>query len=209
MYEFVKNFYDMFGKDRDDLFCRASDEEMEHLSRLFGPNVEKITEFWREHQPDNLPLLAGAWILKIDEIFWENNSEDTTGYWLAKYGVYVFATTIGGDLVCIDTNDCKDGDASVLIADHGFCWYDDADDIVKIDTIPKRAAKEVAKEFLEKGVIALNYPNIKKCLTKLESSFLLFMEKLSRNEYGDIEDYFEESVSVLVGLDRYLREEGK
>jgi len=49
----------------------------------------------------------------------------------------------------------------------------------------------VAGELLGKGMVAVNYPNIKKCLTKIEASFLLFMEKLSQNEYEDIEEYLE------------------
>ena len=185
MYEFVKNFYDMFG--RDDLFCPASEGQTEQLSRLFGTNVEKVTEFYREHQPDNMPMLDSyVSLLGIDRILLENTSGEP-GKYLAKFGVFVFAVTVGGNVLCIEANDCKDGDASVLIADANFCSYNDHYGCAEIGIIPKRAAGE----FLGKGMVALNYPNIKKCLTKIEPSFLLFMEKLSRNEYEDVEEYLE------------------
>ena len=185
MYEFVINYYKTFG--RNDLFCRASDEQMEQLSRLFGTNVEKVTEFYREHQPDNIPMLDSyVSLLGIERILMENTSGEP-GKYLSEYGVCVFAVTVGGNVLCIDTNDCKDGDACVLIADVNFCSYNDHYGCAEIGVIPQRMAGELSG----KGMVAVNYPNIKKCLTQIESSFLLFMEKLSRNEYEDIEEYLE------------------
>lgn len=72
MYEFVKNFYVMFG--RDDLFCPASEGQAERLSSLFGTNVEKVTEFYREHQPDNMPMLD-LYVSLLGIFLWKNSLE--------------------------------------------------------------------------------------------------------------------------------------
>jgi len=186
MLDFIQNFYDMFKND--DLFCRATDEQISKLSSLFGHNVYKIIDFYREYQPNNLPMLDSyVRLLGIDAIMLENTNGEP-GKYLAEYGVYVFAVTVGGNVLCIDTNDyTEDGDASVLIADSSFCSYNQYHNCVEIGIVPK----ELRSEMLGQGVIKLNYQNIKKCLTSIESSFYVFMEKLSNNEYDDIEEFLE------------------
>ena len=94
--------------------------------------------------------------------------------------------------MCIDTNDVKDGDASVLLADHDFCSYNEFYDGVEISIAPKEVMEGYINKYKENpdcDILRLNYPNIKRCLLQIEDSFFEFMRKLSMNEYEDIEEY--------------------
>ena len=183
MDKLIKNFNKMYG--REDLFVQANSEQVEKLINLFGDKVYKIIEFYSKYQPDNLPMLDSyVRLLGIDSII-EENKNICPGIYLSKYGVYVFATTAGGHGLCIDTNDVKNGDASVLIADHDFCSYNELYDCVEIQIAPDKVFDKLA----DNEILPLNYPNIKKSLPKIESSFIKFMKKLSMNRYEDIEEY--------------------
>lgn len=185
MQEVIENFYNMY--ENEDLFCPASDEQIRKLSNLFGNNVNKIIDFYKKYQPNNIPMLDSyVQLLGIDKILLENTIAEP-GKYLAEYGIYVFALTVGGNLLCIDTNDCKDDDASILIIDCNFCSYNDHYNCVEIGIVPD----ELMEDFLKNGIVILNYSNIKKCVKKIESSFEVFMNKLSNSEYDDIEEFLE------------------
>lgn len=185
MKEVIEKFNNMY--ENEDLFCPASDEQISKLSNLFGNNVKKIIDFYRKYQPNNIPMLDSyVQLLGIDKILLENTTAEP-GKYLAENGVYVFALTVGGNLLCIDANDCKEDDASILIADCNFCSYNENYKCVEIGIVPD----ELMEDMLKDGIVILNYPNIKKCLKKIESSFEVFMNKLSNGEYDDIEEYLE------------------
>lgn len=185
MYEFVKNFYDEYKTE--DLFCNASEDQISDLIEVFGTNVDKIIDFYRYYQPNNIPMLDSyVRLLGIDGILMENLNGEP-GKYLSRYGICVFAVTVGGNVLCVDTNETLSGDASVVIADSCFCSYNEHFDCVEIGRIPKH----IEDDCSGKGIVELNYLNAKKCLTKIESSFLTFMEKLSINEYEDIEEFLE------------------
>ncbi len=176
MFEFIKNFYNMFP-DNKDLFCKPEEYRIEKLKELFGDKVNKIIDFYSKYEPDDIPLLESyVYLLGIDNIIMEN-TELSPGAFLSNYGFYVFATTVGGNALCIDTNDTNDGDASVYIADHSRFFYDD--DIDKVVIIGENIS----------DCYEVNYDNMVKFLPRIESSFLTFMEKLSKDEYGDIEEF--------------------
>ncbi|MCR5609127.1 MAG: hypothetical protein K6G26_08705 [Lachnospiraceae bacterium] len=176
MFEFIKNFYNMFP-DNKDLFCKPEEYRIEKLKELFGDKVNKIIDFYSKYEPDEIPLLESyVNLLGIDWIIMEN-TELSPGAFLSKHGFYVFATTVGGNALCINTNEANDGDASVYIADHSRFYYNDETDQAKI-------MGEEAWIYHE-----LNYDSIVKFSPKIESSFFTFMEKVSRNEYADVEDY--------------------
>ena len=179
----VKNFEKRY--DGNNLFSSSSDEEIEQLEQLVGKNVEKFINFYKKYQPYELPMLdCYVNLLGIDNIIVENVYTEP-GKYLAKYGVYVFAVSVGGCMVCIDTNDVHNGDASVLIADSGFCFYNEQIDQVEIVSAPEK----VFNKLKDDEPLILNYPNIKKSLYKIEKSFEKFMIKLSKNRYKDIEKY--------------------
>lgn len=186
MDKIIENFNKMYG--RTDLFVESSPDQIEKLKRLFGDKVYKIIEFYSKYQPDNLPMLESyVRLLGIDSIM-EENMDFAPGKYLAEYGVYVFATTAGGHGLCIDTNNVKLGDASILIADHDFCSYNENYDCVEIEIAPDKVLDKLGDD----EILRLNYPNIKKSLPKIENSFLKFMRKLSTNKYEDIEEYLDE-----------------
>ncbi len=183
MMELITNFYNMFGSK--DIFCHATEEQIKQLTKLFGGNVKKIIEFYSVYQPNNIPMLdCYVQLLGIDSMINENTNSEP-GKYLSEYGVVVFALTVGGNLLCIDTNDSFEDDAPVLIADANFCSYNKAYDCIEIGVVPY----DLLPQLMGDGVLRLNYDNIKKFLPKVESSFLLFMNNLSCNYYNDIEDF--------------------
>lgn len=183
MYEFMNGFYEMFGKEN--IFCKATIDQINQLKALWGDNVYKIIELYTNYQPNNMPMLESyVQLLGIDSIIDENTIAEP-GKYLAQFRVYPFALTVGGNLLCIDTNECHNGDADVLIVDSNFCSYNKNYDCIEIGIIPN----DIANDFSSEKIIKLNYENICKYVHKVEESFILFMYKLSRNEYDDIEDF--------------------
>lgn len=183
----VANFKKLFGETKEPMFAPATEEEMKKLRQLVGDDVPKFLEFYEKYQPQyGLPTMdCYLNLCDIDSILTEN-LDGEPGEHLAKYGVFAFATTVGGDLVCIDTNNCKEGDPAVLIASHTFCFYNDDMRRVELYDVPE----SVSDEYEDADYIPLNYANIKKCLPRIEKSFIKFMDKLSRNQYEDIEEEY-------------------
>ncbi|MDO5406326.1 MAG: hypothetical protein Q4F28_03215 [Eubacteriales bacterium] len=185
MNQIIDNFSEIFK--REDLFSHATETEISQLKKLFGEKVNKVIEFYCKYQPNNFPMSKSyVQLIDIDKIIIENTIGEP-GKFMAEYGVYVFALTVGGNVLCIDTNDVHDGDANVLIADSNFCSYNETHNCVEIGVAPE----EVVQHLGEGEILVLNYANMTKCLKKIENSFLTFMLKLSKNEYDDIEAYLE------------------
>ena len=186
MNQIVENFKKAF--QNEDLFIRSTPAQMEKLERLMGGEVGRIIDFYREFQPYNVPMSKSyVKLLDIDNMLLENTNAEP-GKYLAEYGCFVFALTVGGNVLCIDTNNVKSGDASVLIADANFCSYNEIYECTEIGIIPD----EVLEQLADNEIVPLNYPNIVKCLKKVEDSFFAFMLKLSNDEYEDIEKFLEE-----------------
>ena len=185
MNQIIKNFERIF--ERQDLFVEATPDQMEKLKRLFGSEVSKIIEFYGKYQPYNMPMSKSyVQLLDIENMIMENTKAEP-GKYLADHNVFVFAVTVGGNVLCIDANSITCGDASVLIADVNFCSYNEIHDCVEIGIAPD----EVLEQLAENEMLLLNYENIVKCLRKIDDSFMNFMLKLSNDEYEDIEEYLE------------------
>lgn len=181
----VENFEKMF--EGENLFIQSTDEQMEKLEKLVGKEVKKFIDFYRDYQPYEIPMLdCYVSLLDIDNIIIENTCGEP-GKYLAEYGVYVFALTVGGGVICIDTNSVRNGDASVLIADSDYCLYDERSQQVEIANAPEKAFDKLKDD----EALVLNYPNIKKSMCKVEKSFEKFMVKLSKNKYKDMEEYLD------------------
>ena len=185
MFQLVNEFKNEYG--REDLFCEATKEQYEQLEKLIGKNVYNIIDFYKQNQPHNIPMLKSyVRLLDIEHIIHEN-TELIPGKYLAQCGFFVFATTVGGNVLCIDSVSSKDGDANVYIADYMFCEYNEKLDCVEICIVPENVELEKNQE----GIIELNHENIVRCLKKVDDSYFTFMEKLSRNEYEDIEAFLD------------------
>jgi len=183
----VNNIKKMF-KNKDigsveNLFGKATEEQLEQLRDLVGVDVYKVIEFYANYQPIDVPMLpCYLSLLDIDSIV-EENTYGEPGKYLAKYGVFVFGVTVGGNVVCIDTNNINNGDPVVLIADSGFCYYDEDEEDVVVALIPD----EVVDQFDLSQETILDYKSIKLCLKEISHSFVDFLINLSEEQYDDIE----------------------
>ena len=181
----ISIFKEMGVEQEEEFFCRATDEQIEKFRELVGNNVEKVVEFYKNYQPAYTPELP-CYLKLIDiESMIEENLYAAPSMYLAKFGVITFGITAGGNVLCIDTNKAKDGDAAVLIADCGFCYYDDDIEDAIVAVIPD----EVVDQFDLSAPNVLDYRSIELCLAKVNDSFIDFLKKVSEGYYEDIEDY--------------------
>ncbi len=185
MEQIIKNFIDLFKNE--DAFIPADPAQLESLKALMGDKCSVVIDFFGRYQPDNVPMTDSyVSLLNIEKIV-EENTVGEPGRFLAAHGVYVIALTVGGNVICIDSNNSSEGDPSVLIADSGFCSYNEFRECVEIGIAPEEIFEEV-----DDDILPLNYHNIVRCLPKIEDSFIEFMTKLSNDEYEDIEEYLEQ-----------------
>ena len=105
---------------------------------------------------------AGIYLLDLEAIK-DENSSDAGGGVLLKYGLITIATTIGGDLVCIDLNDMKNNDPKVVIIEHWSCC--------SVDSVE-------------------NYEDVQEIEHLISETFSEFLWKLSGDEYEDFEDTY-------------------
>ena len=185
MDKIINNFMEKF--ENEDLFIEATPEQINRLKELWGNGAGAVIDFYSKYQPYEIPMTESyVQLLDIDRMIMESTNAEP-GKYLAEYGVYVFAVTVGGNVLCIDTNDIHNGVPSVRIADSGFCDFNEFYECAEIGIVPE----EVMDEFPEDEMIPLNYENIALCMKKIEDSFFDFMLKLSNDEYEDIEEYLE------------------
>lgn len=165
----IGNFEILFKQEahEEPLFIPATTQQLEDLKKLVGDSATVFMDFYKEYQPCyGVPALdCYVNMLDIDSIIVENTNGEP-GEYLAQFGVIVFATTVGGNVICIDTNDCKNGDPAVLIASCDFCFYDEEKQHIEIAYVPD----DVMDEYEDNEPIILNYTNIKKCLPSTPSS---------------------------------------
>ncbi|GFZ31504.1 hypothetical protein CSC2_20300 [Clostridium zeae] len=205
----IDKFKDTFLKsglikeDINILFGRAEDNELEYLIDLYktlSTNSQfyneddledlksivipkSIKTFYRENEPKNVPMLkSGVRLLSLRGIKEENSSGEPSLY-LTKYGVIAIATTIGGNIICLDFNDISNDEPSVLIASNNFCAYNDELECIEIVDAPE----DIIDEYEDDEPIELTYNNLKRCLPQIAKTFSEFMCKLAYDEYGNIE----------------------
>ena len=185
--EFENNIRNLsLGRNQcEPFFIETSNEQITALKELAGDECSKFIEFYEEYQPNNISFLKNnTTLIGIDDILLEN-TELAPGAVLSELGIFVFAVTIGGNAVCIDTNDMKDGDPVVLVIDHSFLYIDLDDDYVEIANLPSYIDEhDVPYEDFE-----FNYENVRKYVYKIEDSFVDFIRKYSKDEYDDLEKY--------------------
>lgn len=194
MKKIVDNLIKVFLEDGADeaeiIFQKATEEQMQQLQDLVGDNAKQVLDFYREYQPEEVPMLPNYFNLLNIEGIVEENTCGEPGMHLAKYGVITIGVTVGGNVVCIDTNDVSDAGPKVLLFDSNFCYYDDEEDIIRIGYIPS-SAKHLFDLSDSQKATTLSYENIQKCGHVLSDSFIDFMEKLSCNYFEDIEEFLD------------------
>lgn len=191
MNEALKNiaekFIDLFGTR--DAFVKSKPEEIESLKGLSGDKVSSFIDFYKDYNPNNVKMTDSyVSLLDIEHILIENTDAEP-GKFLSKLGLIVFATTIGGNPVCIDSKAATNGDAPVYICDIDFCNYNEALDMVEIGWPSAKLSKKLEGDD---STIELTYENAVLCMKTVEESFITFMKKLSENDYDDLEEFFSE-----------------
>ena len=168
-------------------FVPTLKKQLDALKDLIGDKSSKFIDFYKDSQPNQIPNYKSySTLLNIDRII-EENTELVPGAILSKIGIFVFAVTIGGDAVCIDTNDMKDGDPVVLIIDHSLFYFDtdDYEEEIEIANLPSYIDED---DFTDED-FEFNYENVRKFVYKIEDSFVEFIKKYSQNLYDDFENY--------------------
>ncbi len=165
-------------------FVPTTEEQLDSLRELVGDKCYKFIDFYKDYQPNNISFLnSNITLIGIDDVLSEN-TELAPGVVLSELGIFVFAVTVGGNVVCIDTNENTDGDPAVLLIDHSFIYFD-PDDEAEIANIPSYLNED---DFDEED-FELNYENVRKFVYRIEESFVEFIKKYSMNQYDDLEKY--------------------
>jgi len=160
------------------------EHDLENLKSYSIP--EPIVDFYRDFEPQNLPALSGGIrLLGLEQIKAENATAIPSMF-LVKFGLLTVATTIGGNVICLDLNAINNEEPRVLIADHSFCSYNDDLDVVECVIVPD----DIADKFSDDEPIVLTYDIIKSCLPQVADSFSSFLSKLANEEYVDIENEY-------------------
>lgn len=137
------------------------DDELETLKNYKVPSI--VVDFYEQYEPKDIPMTeAGIYLLDLEAIK-DENASDAGGGVLLKYGLITIATTIGGELVCIDLNDIKNNDPRVVLIEHWQCC--------DVETVE-------------------DYEYVKKIEHLVSESFSEFLWKLSGDEYEDLEDAY-------------------
>ena len=165
------------------LFNKATDEQLDALKNLIGDNVAAFIDFYSNLQPLNLPMMSCYTSLCDIKHIIEENTELAPGAYLSKLGIFVFAVTIGGNSVCIDTNCIQNGDPCILIMDKNVLYCDE--DGSEIANLPSY----VDKSELSDKDYEFTYENVRKFVYKLEDRFTDFIEQFSRDEYENLENF--------------------
>jgi len=203
-YSYLKN--GLIEEDINKFFRKASDSDLEYLTDLFKTysfssqfyseddleNLKiltvpkKVIAFYKENEPQNMPILkSSVRLLSLNSIRDENSSGEPSMY-LVKYGIIAIATTIGGNVICLDINELNDDEPRVLIVENQFCAYNDDLNCVEIISAPD----DIVEEYDDDEPIELTYKNIKRCVTEVAKTFSEFMYKLANDEYSNIEKMF-------------------
>ncbi|SHJ82917.1 SMI1 / KNR4 family (SUKH-1) [Clostridium cavendishii DSM 21758] len=148
-------------------------EELEELKDITVP--KKIIYFYKRFSPINgIDLGGDVFLLSLDDIKHEN-SELAPGALLIKYGVITFATTTGGNAICMDLNVLNDGEPRIIIVDKSVFNG-------KIITL---LSKGVMKQY------DLSYELIDKYAVEINKKFTVFIKMLIDNQIDDVEEYLD------------------
>jgi hypothetical protein len=205
----IQNSLLLKGYNQNDIaeaFGPAKEEKLHYLTDLFGTFAhctefyteddyinltqiqlpDSIINFYRESEPHYLPILnGGIRLLGLDAIK-DENCTGAPGMYLIRFGVLVFATTIGGNAICMDLQEIKGDSPRIVICESNFCSYNEDCHCVEAVWLPD----EIAAKYEPDEPVVLTYELLKKCLPEVSPSFGSFLLSIANNQYTDIEEQF-------------------
>ncbi|MCH5138317.1 SMI1/KNR4 family protein [Clostridiaceae bacterium UIB06] len=158
-------------------------EEDGELLALKNYRVPKdIISFYENFEPKELGDLNGdVCLLDLDGIK-EENCSAFPGAYLIQYGLITFATTAGGNAICMDLNIINNGEPRVIYADKSWFMFNEQERKLEFSFYPFEIEEE--DEFLTQHII-------KKYIPEISSTFVEFLQMLYSEEEWDAEDYYE------------------
>lgn len=111
----TQSLFDYIGKFN----CVYSPDDLENLKHCFIPTA--LIELWQViYSPDGVDMGADVHLLSLEELFTEN-TDLLPASLIIKYGYLAFASTTGGNAICVNLNS-DDKDPEIIIADSSvFC----------------------------------------------------------------------------------------
>jgi len=163
-------------------------EEDGELLALKNYKVPKdIISFYENFEPGELgELNGGVCLLDLDGIK-EENCNLSPGAYLIQYGLITFATTVGGNVICMDLNTIKNGEPRVIYADKSWFLFNEEERKLEFSFYPFEIEEE--DEFLTQHII-------KKYIQEISSTFTEFLQMLHSEDEWDAEDYYEKLGNV-------------
>ncbi len=155
------------------------DHELNDLKQYKVP--ESIINFYRSFEPKELDYLGdGIRLLDLKGIL-EENSSLSPGAYLIKHGLLVFATTIGGSVVCMDLNSVNNGEPGIIYADYTWFSFNDSERKLEFTFIHEDISDDTV--WFDKNLI--------KFLPRISATFHEFLDHLSMNPDWNLEQYEE------------------
>lgn len=156
-------------------------KDLEELLDLKIP--ESVIHFYQEMNPSNAPMNdAGISLADLKKIR-DEYSKLEPGCYFIRFGLLVIATTIGGNPIIVDL---YDENAAVFICEYNLLTYEEENGQPTLYfSFPSQSLQN------QYGCenIPVNHQTLLQCMTPIETSFEIFITKLSRNEYDyDLED---------------------
>jgi hypothetical protein len=161
-----------------------SEEEMAELKEKQVPPT--VLAFYRQFAPQRVPMLKGyVRLLRLAEVR-EESTELAPGSYLIRFGVLVFASTVGGHAICMDLNRIQGDEPRIILVDHSFCVHDPDTQVVECAGV----SDEVYEEYRAAGKsFALSYELIARCCPELAPMFSEFLGKLADGDFEDVERF--------------------
>lgn len=154
------------------------DDELYNLKEYRVP--ETIINFYKNYEPKELDYLGDGVRLANLLGIKEENSSLSPGALLIRYGLLVFATTIGGNAICMDLNTNNNGEPKIIYADHTWFSFDESERKLKFTFNHCDIPDDII--WFDKNLIRF--------LPQICNTFGEFIDKLSMNSEWDLEEYY-------------------
>jgi hypothetical protein len=156
-------------------------EQLEPLKAYKVP--EEVVEFYRHFEPKEVPIVSGGirlWDLK--RIF-EESAGYVPGCYVLLYGLLAFASTIGGNVLCMDLGRLNHSQPRLVYVEHDAFYRDRKTGEVEWVTAPDEWLEQNGEAVLSREVIDI--------LPEVAPTFETFLWKVARKEFEDIEEEFD------------------